>query len=198
MNTSIRPGWFYHASEDVQVKSLDELLSIYDGTVGGNANFLLNLPPDRRGLIHEQDVERLQQLGDFLRSTYRQSLAVGASIRASDTMGQEHAATQVLREESDTFWCPSEGTELAWLEVELPEETRFDRVVLMEHIRLGQRIERFTLEAKEESGDWQELYRGTIVGHKRICSFEPFTAKSIRLAIHESRCIQRYPGWVYI
>nr|WP_228469673.1 alpha-L-fucosidase [Paenibacillus sp. JNUCC-31] len=187
VNTSIRPGWFYHASEDDQVKSLEELLSIYDGAVGGNANFLLNLPPDPRGLIHEQDAERLAQLGDVLRSTYRQSLAVGARIRASVTRNEEHVASHVLREEADTFWCPSEGTEQAWLEVELPEERLFDRVVLMEHIRSGQRIERFTLEAKGESGDWQELYCGTVVGHKRICRFDALTAKTIRITIHESR-----------
>ena len=47
VNTSIRPGWFYHASQDGQVKSLEHLLDVYFGSVGGNAQFLLNLPPDK-------------------------------------------------------------------------------------------------------------------------------------------------------
>jgi alpha-L-fucosidase len=53
VNTSIRPGWFYHESEDDKVRSLDELLKVYYGSVGGNSTFLLNFPPDKRGLIHE-------------------------------------------------------------------------------------------------------------------------------------------------
>src|SRR5690606_15657616 len=77
VNTSIRPGWFYHASEDDQVRSLGELLRIYYGSVGGNASFLLNLPPDRRGLIHERDVERLAELGRVLDETFRLNLAEG-------------------------------------------------------------------------------------------------------------------------
>ena len=58
VNTSIRPGWFYHENEDDRVRSLDELLTVYYGSVGGNGQFLLNIPPDRRGLFHENDVAR--------------------------------------------------------------------------------------------------------------------------------------------
>ncbi len=53
VNTSIRPGWFYHESEDNKVKSLEELLLVYFNSVGGNATFLLNIPPTREGRFHE-------------------------------------------------------------------------------------------------------------------------------------------------
>ena len=64
VNTSIRPGWFYHENEDARVRSLEDLLKIFYGSVGGNGQFLLNIPPDRRGLFHENDVARLQEFGD--------------------------------------------------------------------------------------------------------------------------------------
>ena len=63
VNTSIRPGWFYHSEEDDQVKSLEELVHIYLGSVGGNATFLLNIPPMPNGLLHENDVERSEGTG---------------------------------------------------------------------------------------------------------------------------------------
>lgn len=186
VNTSIRPGWFYHASEDDQVKTLEELLSIYYGAVGGNANFLLNLPPDQRGLIHERDAERLCQLGDVLRGTFRENLAIYAKAEASETMDEGHKAACLLDGDKDTYWCPSEGTEQASVEMEWQEAQLFDRVVLMEHIRTGQRVESFTLEYKEGSV-WVEFYRGTVVGYKRICCFDPVQARHLRVNIKESR-----------
>ena len=70
VNTSIRPGWFYHEYEDDKVRSLEELTNIYFNSVGGNATFLLNIPPTREGLFHKNDVARLQELGDFLRNEF--------------------------------------------------------------------------------------------------------------------------------
>ncbi|KQO18698.1 alpha-L-fucosidase [Paenibacillus sp. Leaf72] len=188
VNTSIRPGWFYHEAEDDQVKSLEELLGIYNGSVGGNATFLLNLPPDKRGLVHEHDIERLQQLGDALRSTFAHNLAAQeqVEIRASETKDDNHAASQLLNDDSDTFWCPREGTEQAWIELDLQEEQRFDRIVLKEHIKTGQRIERFQVEYLDGE-DWKLLYEGTVVGYKRICCFEPIIARKIRLTVQQSR-----------
>lgn len=188
VNTSIRPGWFYHASEDDRVKSVDELLRIYYGSVGGNANFLLNLPPDTRGLIHETDAERLKQLGDRLRSTFRENLAPQGRVQASETADDLHKAEAVLHDDLDTFWRPRDGTEQAWLEIDFREGITFDHVVLMEHIRSGQRIERFALQARRNEGEaWTEFFNGTVVGYKRICRFEPRTARSLRLVIDESR-----------
>ena len=67
VDVSIRPGWFYHAAEDDKVKTLDHLLDIYYTSVGGNAQLLLNIPPDKRGPVHENDARRLRELGDRLR-----------------------------------------------------------------------------------------------------------------------------------
>ena len=80
VDVSIRPGWFYHAAEDDKVKTLDHLLDIYYTSVGGNAQLLLNIPPDKRGRIHENDARRLKELGDRLRATFVVNLVAGTSI----------------------------------------------------------------------------------------------------------------------
>lgn len=186
VNTSIRPGWFYHASEDDKVRSLEELLHIYYGSVGGNACFLLNVPPDRRGLIHENDVARLEELGSVIKKTFSCNLAARATAKASDTQSDRFVVENIFDENKDTFWCPSVGNEHPVIEVDLDQPQLFDKIVLAEHIRSGQRIESFSL-AYRQGEDWVEFYNGTVVGYKRICSFEPLEAQYIRLKITASR-----------
>lgn len=186
VNTSIRPGWFYHAKEDNCVKSIDELLRIYFGSVGGNANFLLNIPPDRRGLIHEYDADRLKEFGNTVRSIFGVNLSEGAAAVASETRDKEHAVGNIFSKDINTYWCPKEGTEEAVIEIDLKEIKSFNKISLMEYINIGQRIEAFQLEYMEE-GTWKQFYEGTTVGYKRICCFEKINAQYIRLNITSSR-----------
>ena len=74
-DTSIRPGWFYHAHEDEKVRSTETLLDLWYRTVGGNSTLLLNIPPDRRGLFHETDVQRLREMGEYIQRTFAENLA---------------------------------------------------------------------------------------------------------------------------
>jgi alpha-L-fucosidase len=187
VNTSIRPGWFYHASEDDAVKSSEELMDLYERIVGGNSTFLLNLPPDKRGLLHENDVARMKELGDRIRSTYGKDLAIGAEVLASCAKDAAHGGDRLTDGDRLTFWQAPEGVEQAELVIELGAERRFDRVVLAEHIREGQRIERFRLEVQDAGGGWISLYEGTVIGYKKICRFEETTAKRLRLILSESR-----------
>lgn len=184
MNTSIRPGWFYHPEEDDKVRPLEELLGIYYGSVGGNATFLLNLPPDRRGLLHDNDRMRLRELGDAVRRTFRDNLAAHASAVASET-GNGHAVSHLFDGRRDTYWSPEEGTERATIDLDLGEELAFDHIVLQEH-RYSQRVERFELAFKEGS-EWKPFFTGTVIGRKRICRFPAVKARSVRLTILESR-----------
>ncbi|OXS58910.1 alpha-fucosidase [Cohnella sp. CIP 111063] len=186
-NTSIRPGWFYHAAEDDRVKTADELMELYERTVGGNSTFLLNLPPDRRGLLHENDVARMKELGERIRRTYGADLASGASVQGSAGKDAAHGAERLTDGDRSTFWQAPEGAELAEFVIELGSELAFDRVVLAENIREGQRIERFRLEASSGDGEWRLLYEGTVVGYKKICRFAETTASRLRLTIEESR-----------
>lgn len=74
-DVSIRPGWFYHAVEDEQVKSVAQLMDIYERSVGRNAVLLLNVPPDRRGRIHANDARRLAEFGAEIERRYGRSVA---------------------------------------------------------------------------------------------------------------------------
>jgi len=189
-NTSIRPGWFYHAAEDDRVKTTDQLMELYERTVGGNSTFLLNLPPDTRGLLHENDVARLRELGERIRRTYGTDLAAGAAVRGSAEKDEPHGAQRITDGDRSTFWQAPEGVEQAELVIELGDERTFDRVVLAENICEGQRIERFRLEASSSSSgdeDWRPLYEGTVVGYKKICRLAETTARRLRLTIDESR-----------
>lgn len=79
VNTSIRPGWFYHSTEDDQVRSAEELFAIYCSSVGGNAAFLLNLPPDPSGLIAAPDRAVLAALGRKIANLYARDIAPAAA-----------------------------------------------------------------------------------------------------------------------
>ena len=188
VNTSIRPGWFYHPAEDNQVKSLSHLLDIYYGSVGGNAEFLLNIPPDPRGRFHENDVARLKELGSVIAATFRQNLAAGATAKASNTRANDesHGAAKTIDTDKDTYWTPDDGVTSAELEFDLGARCAFNRVLLQEHLQSGQRIEEVFLDAWDGS-QWKPLARATTVGYKRLLRFDEVTAQKVRVRITQSR-----------
>ncbi len=186
VNTSIRPGWFYHASEDDQVKSLAELLHVYYGSVGGNACFLLNLPPDRRGLIHERDDARLRELGSTLKQVFAVNLASKAEPSASSTSEAKHAALRAIDGDAETYWRPGTEDEQASLTLTFASAVRFNRIVLREPIRHGQRIERFVVEYRM-GDEWKTLYRGTVVGYQKIGLTDLVETDAVRLTIQQAR-----------
>ncbi len=185
VDTSIRPGWFYHAEQDSQVKSLEQLLEIYYGSVG-NAVLLLNLPPTPEGLIHGTDAARMRELGETLRETFRENLAAGAAISATESLDVGHGPDQLLDGSESTYWTPNPGTEKAMVELTLPEPKSFNLLMLQEHIACGQRIESFKLQIW--SGlQWETIAESTVVGYKRLLRFDTVTADRVRVAITSSR-----------
>ncbi|MFA6948446.1 MAG: alpha-L-fucosidase, partial [Eubacteriales bacterium] len=159
VDTSIRPGWFYHASEDDKVRSFDTLIDIYYNTVGGNAMLLLNIPPDRRGLIHENDAARLHEVGEYLRSTFAHNLAETAKFTASCDDGV-HKIDNVRRDETltldyENYYKAPDGCENADIEIDMGGVKNVSHVVLKENIALSQRIEQFAIDVME-NGEWKE------------------------------------------
>lgn len=187
VNTSIRPEWFYHPEEDARVKTLEELLHVYHCSVGGNATFLLNIPPDLRGLFHENDVARLAELGGALRQAYGRNFAERAQAVAHQSLDAAHGAGCVLDGDKQTYWRPMDGSETAEITLHFDRRQSFERVVLMEHIASsGQRVERFVLEVLQD-GLWRQVFAGTVVGYKRICVFPQASGEAVRLKVLESR-----------
>jgi alpha-L-fucosidase len=194
VNTSIRPGWFYHLEEDSKVRSLGELLEIYYQSVGGNATFLLNIPPDTRGRFHENDATRLFELGAALRAAFEVNVAASATITATESLDDAHRPHNALSTDHDAYWRPHDGTESADITLRFADERILDKLVLMEHIASGQRIESFTL-ACEHEGQWMEFYSGGVVGYKRICRFDAIRTGALRVRLGASR---GYPTLAFI
>lgn len=185
VNTSIRPGWFWHESENDQVRPLQKLIDIFEKSVGGNATFLLNLPPDTRGLLHENDVERLREFGRYLQASYACNLAESACLTASAAL-EGYAADSILVDDESCF-IPAHPAEAPFVTLSWPEEQNIHRVVIKEQIRLSQRVEHFVIEA-QISGDWQQVYDGTVIGHKKIAVLEPVRTTALRIRITDCRC----------
>jgi alpha-L-fucosidase len=195
-DVSIRPGWFYHAQEDDKVKSVDHLVDIYFSSVGFNSVLLLNLPPDKRGLIHENDVQRLREFRKVLDAIFDENLAAGAKAVASSTRGNSpaFAADKITDGDKDTYWTTDDWTTSATVEFDLGKECTFNVAELAEHIKIGQRISEFVLEAPDGVG-WKEFARGTTVGYKRLLRFEPVTASKVRVRILDSRVCPTLSGF---
>lgn len=187
VNISIRPGWFYHEEEDDQLRSLEDLLHIYNNTVGGNAVLLLNVPPTQKGLFHENDVKRLKEMGDSLKKTFEHNLLEQASL-CSDSHEAGHEIESVRKDEYGRFFKTKDGVRTAEITIEFPELTAVSYVVLKENILLSQRIEGFEITARnEECGEEKILYHGTTVGYKKIARFPERKVKELHIRITDSR-----------
>jgi alpha-L-fucosidase len=185
-DVSIRPGWFYHAEQDGKVKSLAQLLDIYYRSIGRNSLLLLNVPPDRRGLFHENDVARLREFREVRDATFKTNLALGCPVRTDSPVLGDRGAVNLTDDKWDTYWTTAEGVSTGALEVNLGRPARFDRAMLQEQISVGQRVERFAIDAWQD-GQWRTVAEATTIGYKRLLRFPEVSASRVRLRILESR-----------
>ena len=161
VDVSIRPGWFYHAEEDSKVKSLKHLSDIYFQSVGYNSVLLLNIPPDRRGLISEADVQRLNEFASYRKRVF----------------------TDNRVEKGRKMWNATPGSEAVY---SLKPGSEINVVMLQEDITKGQRVEAFTIEALTDNG-WKEIGKGTTIGYKRLLRFSAIKATKLRVKINACR-----------
>ncbi len=185
VDVSIRPGWFYHSKEDNRVKSPEKLLDIYFSSVGRNSLLLLNIPPDRRGLLHENDVQNLQLFKKKLDDIFDTNYLSGAKI-ISDSHFKNQKADFCIDNDNNTWWSAASDQAMANLELNLNGQQTFNVLMLQENIKVGQRIESFVLEGWV-NGTWEKLTEGTTVGYKRLIRFNTATTDRIRLRILKSR-----------
>ena len=161
VDVSIRPSWFYHPEEDSKVKTLEELVNIYYQSVGMNSVLLLNVPPDMRGLIHETDVARLKEFGDYIENTFSNNKI----------------------ETSFSSWRAKNGD---YKEYDIKNGEVINTVLLQEDIKKGQRVEVFKVEGLID-GSWTKLAEGTTIGYKRLLRFDDVAPEKIRVTIIETR-----------
>ena len=187
VNTSIRKGWFYHTDEDYSVKPLSKLIEIYYNSVGSNANFLLNIPPTPEGKFHEKDVETLLSMGAQLEIDFNENLADDSIMTDNRHLDEKHTAQAALSHDSEEYWHSGDNPDGAELILDLGDDYDIDKIVLGEHIRTGQQIEKFSLYA-EIGGKWKKIFSGTIIGYKRICRFKEMRVQRFKLVIEQARC----------
>jgi alpha-L-fucosidase len=182
-DVSIRPGWFYHDYQ--QPKTPEKLFDIYLTSVGRGGTLLLNLAPDRRGRVPEQDVESLMAWRKIVDDTFANDLAASARIKASSTRGCGFGAKNMLGED-DKYWATADGVIAGDVELKWSESKQMSYVVIQEHIALGQRVRKFSVEA-EVNGQWQEVAAGTTVGYKRILPLNGVKSDKLRVRFIDSR-----------
>ena len=184
VNTSIRPGWFYHSYEDSRVKSLPDLLNIYYSSFGRNGTLLLNFPVDRRGLIHETDAKAALALAKAVKEAFAVNLVEKKKVSASNVRGNAKifSASMAVDGNKNTYWATDDAITVATLTIDFGKATTFNRFLAQEYIRLGQRVKAFKVEGLVD-GSWKELANGTTIGYKRILLFPAVTATQLRFAI---------------
>ncbi|CAH0994547.1 hypothetical protein EMA8858_00657 [Emticicia aquatica] len=158
-DVSIRPGWFYHKNEDNKVKTDKDLMNIWNKSVGRGSNLLLNIPVDNRGLIHENDEKALMNFKNLRNEYFKNNLMPAGSFTKDFS--------------KDTY------------NIVLAKPQTFNCFVVQEDIRYGQRVKKFTLQAKV-NGEWKNVISASTIGSKRIVYCQKTTAKELRIFFDES------------
>jgi len=187
-DVSIRPGWFYHSVEDDKVRSLDEMVDIYYESIGRNATLLLNLPVDRRGLVHENDEARLKELVATIKADFKTELLAGTQVQASNIRGNDpnFDPQNVIDGNKNTYWATDDKVKQATVEFTFKKPTTINRVLLQEYIKLGQRVKAFSIEAKVD-GKWETIANETTIGYKRILRLNRVTASALRVNVLDAK-----------
>ena len=183
VNTSIRPGWFYHEAENNRVKSVNQLIDNWYHSVGMNGNFILNLPPDKRGLIHDNDIKALQGLKAYVDKAFSTDYSDNATISASNERGNasNYKVENAFDVAEETYWATDDAVLDAFVEIDFGKEIKVNALLLQEYIRLGQRIKGFKIEAFND-GSYNQVAEGITIGNRRLIKFK--TVKISKLKIH--------------
>jgi len=184
-DVSIRPGWFYHTHEDDKVKTPEQLVDLYYKSVGRGASFLLNVPPDRRGRIHENDVASLRGFKRYIDATFGNDLAADARVSATSARPGFPAAN-VIDGKRDTYWASDDGVKTPSLTLDFDREISFDVVRLREYLPLGQRVISIIVEmsrGRGGAGAWHEFGRATSIGNCRLIRGPSASATRLRVRV---------------
>ena len=164
----MRSTWFDCELNEDTIKEADELMGIYEMSVGRGANFLINIGPDKHGLLPEKDVQRITEFGNMLKARYGQALPFGDAEKTADN---EWSIAM------DGFSTERGGSEKA--------DALVNRVVIREDLTDGESIEEFRLYAHMPAYRSKRvcLYKGDTVGHKAICVIPTMRTGKITLEV---------------
>lgn len=181
-DVSLRPGWFYHAAEDRRVKTSNALVSIYYASVGHGAAMLLNLSPDRRGRIHETDVEVLSEFRQILDGTFQTNLARAARISSPHVRGGSDLYAPSRLCDDSGYYCTDDAVKTTEVVFDFDEPVTFNVVSLREYLPLGLRVDEWALD-RWVANRWQRFGGGVGIGSRRLWRGVPVTSNRVRLRV---------------
>ena len=187
-DASIRPGWFWHENENARVKTPAQLIDLHYKSVGRGATLLLNVPPNRDGLLSAEDIASLGILGDYRRATFAHNLLAKAKASSSQVRGHHraYAPANLLDGREDTCWATDDGATAAEAVFDLPRPATFNVIRIREDIRFGQRIDAVAVDVRQ-SGTWEQVASATSIGPRRLIRLaKPILAQRLRLRVTEA------------
>jgi alpha-L-fucosidase len=170
--------WFWHPNDTASLKSVDELLNLYDNAVGHGGQWMLGVAPDSRGRLPDADAARLRELGAAIRNRYANNLL-------KDHLPADDNTARALDGDADTFWSAPAGSRAATLDVRLARPITFNHALTMEWLVDGQLVQKYSIQAWQ-NGVWKTLVTDEAIGHKKIDSFPAVTTNRVRLNILSS------------
>ncbi len=185
VDVSVRPGWFYHKREDGKVRSLNNLLNIYYTSVWGNSLLLLNAPPSKEGLLAENDVKRLAELGEAIENAFKYPVKV--SSVSADT-AKDGFQCENITSDDESAYSPAEEKGSYTITLNFEKPAVIDKVALKEQCDFSQRVENFEIYALTDSGE-KKVFSGTIIGFRKLALFAPVEAKGIKVKITACRSV---------
>lgn len=182
----ITSGWFWGTRKNTP-KTIADLGGMYFGSVGNNATFLLNIPPNNQGTLDEAIIARVGEFGEAIRQTFDENMAAdaAASVRADSVRGNALAYSPAhLTDGSDeTVWAPEEGKNSASVLIDLGKTRAFDVVSIEEAIQYGQRINSWKVEARNGNGEWKTLDEGETIGAHKLVRVGSLRADQVRITV---------------
>jgi len=186
-DVALRPGWFYHQSQDGQSKSADQLVDLYYKSVGRGACLDLGLSPDKTGQLTGEDVNALKHFGQIIRKTFAVNLVHGATFTASNVRGSnllKYGPQKLADNGRYSYWATDDAVTSPELTVNLHSAKTFNVIRLRENIKLGQRIDSVAVDAWR-NGQWTRIAAVTSIGACRLIRL-PKTVTSSKLRLHIS------------
>lgn len=183
-DVSIRPDWFYHEKEDSQVKNGKKILDLYCTSTGRNGLLLLNVPPNRDGLLAKADLQSLNDFSKYYKETFSDNMAKCGSISINGKI----ETTNLTDGNIFTYGTSAIGSDSTITIIEtFKNPINFNIVALQEAIALGQRVEKFEIEAIVDK-KWEKVAEGTTIGYKRILQLDkPIKTNALKIHIISSR-----------
>ncbi len=181
----ITSGWFWGNYKKTP-KTLAQLGEMYFRSVGHNAVLLLNIPPNDEGFVDEEILDRVEEFGNEIKSTFANNIAKTAETSATEVRGNDtaYSPSNVLDGDDNTYWTTNDGTTEGSIVIDLGDTPKlFDVVSIEEAIQYGQRITTNKVEYRNGNGEWQLFDEGAMVGSKRLYRGTAVRATEVRITV---------------